>query len=155
MNDESNAAVEKTLQASKIIGLALALGVAVFLAVVIVVRKDKPPQGNALLSYMGVCFAVVCLGAAAFVPTMIARAGVQSMADAPSIEKLATVFQTSFIVRAALIEGAAFLNGTFYLIYGDWLNCLVTLILLGLLIYFIPTKARFLNWVRRIRESNL
>lgn len=155
MRDESNAAVDRTLQSTQIIGFSLAVAVAIFLAVTLVVRKDKPANVNEMLSYFGVLFAVLSLGAAAVVPTMVTKAGVQSVAESPSIESLAGVFQTSSIIRGALIEGAAFCNATFFLIFGDWLNFLVAASLLAVLVYFIPTRGRFLDWLRRQRESDL
>ena len=155
MNDESNVAVQRTLLTAQIIGVALVLGVAIFLAVILFVRQDKPPAGNEMISYFGVVFAIMAMGAATVVPTMAAKAGVKSLAEAASIESLAGVFQTSTIIRGALIEGAAFLNGTFFLIYGEWLSFAVTGILLAALIFYVPTRARFLDWLQQQRESSL
>jgi hypothetical protein len=157
MNREENPALQRMLRTTQIISVALAMGVAIFLGIVIVLGKDKALQGNELVSYFGLLFAVLTLVAAKFVPEVVARSGVRSIAGRDSeldvIERLAGVYQTTVIIRGALLEGAAFLNGVFFMIFGHPLNLFVAAILLAALLFAIPTRRRVLDWMQRQRDA--
>ncbi len=67
--------------------------------------------------------------------------------------KLLPQFQQQLIVRAAILEGAAFFGATAYLLTGNPVPACVTVALLVTMLVDFPTRTRVDSWLQRQQEK--
>jgi hypothetical protein len=67
--------------------------------------------------------------------------------------KLLPQFQTELIVRAAILEGAAFLGAVAYLLTGNPVPACVVVALLATMLVDFPTRTRVESWLERRQEK--
>lgn len=146
----------------QVIGLALAMGVLAFGTIVFLLPK-KPPEGPYTLS-----IAAVIAGFAAFAVSLAAGklVGDQSVAARERVDSeafsvdgragemgpisfLAGVYQTSFIVRCAILEGVAFFNLVVYLREAQWYTFAMATALLAAIVLSLPSQAGLESWVEQ------
>jgi hypothetical protein len=128
------------VRAMQIIVSVLAMAVAVYAVVVIVLDSGDPPE-EPIQSLVGVVvgFAVLVMGTV--VPR---RMGGQSVGIAGVGE-----YQRRLIVRCAMFEAGAFVNLTAYMLEGQVYSLVIALVLwLAILMQF-PTVGRVTEWLER------
>lgn len=113
--------VEQAVRGMRIILFALCIGVVSFGGVVLFVGGSNPPKAAPLLVWLG-----IGMGASVVVARQVLRlvmpAGARKgiVAGTASADRLVSVYQTIFIVSAALLEGACLFNLICYMVEGQW-----------------------------------
>jgi hypothetical protein len=160
------ARVTATLQ---IIVAALAFGVLTFAGIALLVAVDAAGAAGGpaqpLLTYIAAGAALVALVLSWIVPGLIAGSGRQAIAasepistatpmrDQPAANELGDVapllaaYQTRQIVRAAILEGAAFFCLISYIIEKQSLSLVAAGIMVLLLLGQFPTRSRVEDWI--------
>ncbi len=136
----------------QIIAFALLMGVGTFLLITIFLTQgQQPKQGQ--LAYMGIGMAVLALVGQGFVRLQLDFSKVkQESFDPRSDEALlafAPVYQTEVIIKLALLEGAAFMNGVAYLLEVQWWSLAAMGALLAFMGLKFPSRSRITNWIER------
>ena len=136
---------------------ALAAGILSFFVVAVFVPAGVPPE-IPLLSYLAVGATLIALPAAWLVPGMMARGQVSQIAARGSkrlptdelgdVGSLVGVYQTSLIVREAILEGVAFFNLVAFMIERQPMNLVAAGVLGFILLAQIPTASRLEEWVQ-------
>jgi hypothetical protein len=161
--------VKLAVRTMQIIVAAMAAGVGVFFAVVLVISPNAKPAGGPpaelLVSYIAAAAGLAGILAWAVVPRIITsgnrqaivhgklapRAGLSQnlpMTDERmQIRPIIAMYQTSLIVGCAILEGAAFFNLVAYMLEQQPMNLVVAGVLLLLLLTQIPTVSRLASWV--------
>ena len=145
--------IRPVARVQQIIVFALVVGLLVFIADALLVRRlgkqDTVSEATQLLSSLAIVVAVPAIAASWWLSQRIVRqsraAIVQGTAvpsQQPQVNEmtkllaslgnagtLCGVFQTQTIISAALLEGAAFFNGVAYLLTGNTISLVVTLLL--------------------------
>jgi hypothetical protein len=162
----------------RIILLALASGIMVFAVVATVIRAGGEPQhadAMNLLTWMAIGAAPIALVASRLLPALIAgsaRAQIAARRRDPSQGTIGAqavlpelgdagalygVYQTKTIVGAALLEGAAFLGITAFLLEGTWIALGVGVGMAAVILTMFPSAPRAAEWIqqqlRRIDEE--
>jgi hypothetical protein len=141
----------KTVQ---IIAAALVLGPLFFLVIAFLSTQGQPP-GDPIVAYIGAGFAVVAvcgsLVASKIVGTVKVRQ-LQAGGSQPSNMDFFQVLQTRVIVRAAILEMAAFFNCIGYMTSRLWWSMATVLGLLAVMLILFPMRSGFDSWVRYQRE---
>jgi hypothetical protein len=141
------------LRVLRIIHFALCLGCISFLVIVLFTAPVSPPGA------MGPTFAY--LGAGLAVPLFLASWLLPLKVDAELRKKARKVggranweqlFITRFLIRAAPLEGAAFLQLIFYQLQAEPLNLGMALGALVLLVLLFPTRSGMEEWVANQEE---
>jgi len=141
----------KTVQ---IIAAALVLGPLFFLVIAFVSTQGQPPN-DPTIAYIGAGFAVVLLCGSLVASKVVGNAKVRELqAGGKPLSNLDyfQVLQTRVIVRAAMLEGAAFFNCIGYMISQLWWSMATVLGLLAVMLILFPTRSGFDAWVRDQRE---
>jgi hypothetical protein len=167
------AAIVRTAQ---IIAIAMPVGVTIFLAVTLVLRRGKgtfaaepwdvsPPKN--LISLLGLTMAAVVVILSFAIPqTMtagqrrIAAKAKKSGSVSPHESfSFAMMYMTGMIIGMALLEGGAFFNGICFLLEGHAPNLIVAAVLVLLILARFPTLNGIETWTedqrrRLIEEQN-
>jgi hypothetical protein len=155
----------------RIIHAALLLGCVSFGAVIVFIRlqQQQPLAPNPpMLSYIGIAVAVSTVLAFLIVPSMLLNGWRRRLArgespfpvtiqPAPAKDdddaQYATILQTHFIIRAALLEGTIFYQLIAYLVEGQpWTLGLAVFFWLVLLAKF-PTDTGTRRWIEAQRDQ--
>jgi hypothetical protein len=157
----------KSLLALRIIWGTLIQGMVIFAVIAAFARKDKgllaadPFATGDFLVLFGLGFAALELVLSFVVPPFIARSALAKVPRPdkgnkpspgweewpPNTPELWGIYQTAFIVRAALLEGAGFFNLIAFLTSGSALSLLAAAVILVALIMLFPTQAAIRSWV--------
>ena len=130
------------------------LGVLFFAAISFVTTRGQP-AGDPMLGYLAVGFAVVALVASLTASTIVANQSLRTVETAGgqiSTAKYFEILQTRVIIRAAILEGAAFFCLVAYMSTRLWWTFATALVLVAVMAFFFPTRGGFDNWVRDQRE---
>lgn len=73
----------------------------------------------------------------------------------PDAPRLFSLYQTEMILRFALLEGAAFLNGMAYFLEGNVLALAMAGGLIALMLIFFPMAERIRQWMEACRNSGV
>lgn len=147
-----------TVRTARIIAIALALGVAIFLAIVAgLVRRgrlfDAQPwsMSSALISLIACAYGVVTIATAPLLARAVSDAALRRLAKAAPDEtdnhSLAKLFLNRMIIGSALIEGAAFFCAIAFMIEGKAPAFIVALIGVVALMLRIPSRAGIESWI--------
>ncbi len=137
----------------------------------------SPMDAGEMITWMAVAFAAVSLPLSFVVPGRIAdrsrasivagtwKPPVQPRGSAPvvpspfslevlqtDIGKLALLYQTQWIVGAALIEGTTFFSVIAYMIGGNPIALALAILLLAAMFARFPTRLRVASWIDRQQE---
>lgn len=182
MNDPGSnleESLKKNLLVIRIVTGALIAGVVTLLAIVLFIRQTNPqPPRQPVVGLVGVVFAAVALVVAAIVPGFIRRSWERQVAGgmwpavpqrggaAPlpptPVEKVSPddetnrwwgLYLTTHIVRCAILEGAAFLQGVAYLVEGNLFSLALGIGLLIVLAMQWPRREPIDRWVEARREA--
>ena len=158
--NSSEGEVRRGAITSQIIVLALAAGVVAFGAIAFSMGPMVEPGDQPIITYVFAGFAVMMAPARLLVPSLFASQNRRAIAAgtwrpsggaqaAPRTErgKFATICQTKVIVGSALLEGAAFANLIAYMIEGQMLSAVISVLLLFGILLGLPTPGRFTAWV--------
>lgn len=162
----------------RIILVALASGIVMFAVVAVVVRSTGgfgADEGMNVLSWMALGLAPIALVASRVVPGLLADALRRQIASGKQqppqtaagpmavlnemgqAGALYGAYQTTTIISAALVEGAAMLSVIAFMLEGAWITLGVALGLAGVILALFPSPARAAAWVsnqlRRIEEE--
>lgn len=142
----------------QIIVLPLAMGVMMFLGVVVALKLQQGaplivmPQGVGIW-LIAIAVAAGCGAASAVVPQLIVRNQTKQLtaeawADRAAMgpKTLSALFSLKTIVGAALLEGAAFFNLIAYQLEGAAPSVVVALLLLVGILMHLPTEGKFSAW---------
>ena len=163
MNSQKNSPEDEFRRvtiASQIIVLSLAAGVVFFGAVALWIGAQEKAGEEAIVTYVMAALAVLAVAARLLIPALVASQGRKAMVagvsqppgqppTSPATQRggLELVYQTKTIVGSALLEGAAFANLIAYMIEGQMLSVVMSVLLLfGILLGF-PTAGRIAAWV--------
>jgi hypothetical protein len=159
------------LRVMRIILLALLLGCLIFLGLVVAMRLANNLRDNSapLLTYMAAGFAALMLVLHVVVPRFsvasarkqIARGNwpiaaktssrypeaAETMRGMSDAGELCMLYQMQMIVGAAMLEGATFFALIAFLVEGDPASLIVAGILIALLVWRFPTRARVENFL--------
>lgn len=72
--------------------------------------------------------------------------------DAEVKEKI-IVYRATMIIRAALMEGAAFFSIVCFLLFGHYVFFVIALVCLGIMLVFFPTRTRIANEIKNNVED--
>jgi hypothetical protein len=142
----------------RIIAGALIAGPLIFAGIAHVSGLGQPPQpGSEIIGYIAVAFSVIDLIASFIVPTVVANQTLAQLAAKGS--ELTTkdyfgVYQTRMLIRAALLEGAAFFCCIIYMSSRLWWTLATALFLVLVMAIVFPTRGRFDDWIRERREAD-
>jgi hypothetical protein len=164
LTPEQKAAVATMTRITQIIIFALCAGVATYMVVAIFIRD--PDASSPLQPIAAITFAVAPISASILLPTImrshVRRQIVQSptvndvSAEQSDASRLLQSLQVQKIIRAALLEGAAFMNLVVYQLGGpEYLLGVAAALLLGIAMLF-PLRRLVEEWLdrelRTIRE---
>jgi hypothetical protein len=133
----------KTLQ---ILHLALSIGPALFLGITFLINTNKlvwipdAKTGNTML-YIGVGIAVLNT----LLSTLLYRNLVSKIDTSASVTEKLQKYTSAFIVRCALLEGAALFNTAEFLITGCLTSAVIAALLIIYLISFRPTREKVVH----------
>ena len=152
---------------------ALSFGVASFAVVAIVLRLLDPQPGGdtGVLSLVAYALAPVALVLSRVVPAVVIKgsrrqliAGTYAqptggLADLGERGALFMIYQTSQLIGGALLEGAAFLCITAFMLEGNWPALVLAVGLLLVLLTMMPRTERVAEWIeaqhRLLHEEKL
>lgn len=167
-------AVRNITRTSQIIVAALAGGVLVFLAIVLVIETDQPapaagqnnPLGLPMLTLIAVVFGVVNVVLSLLVPGVMVGNGLKQLVERPpgdpaptdpwkegptlpsnDVGGLLPLFQTQLIIASALVEGSAFLALIAYMMERHPLALGIAAVLVVVLLSRFPTLDRVHGWL--------
>jgi hypothetical protein len=141
----------KTVQ---IIAAALVLGPLLFLIFAFFSTQGQAP-GDPTVAYLGAGLAAALLCSSFVASTVIGSQKVRQLqAGGRQLSNLDffQVLQTRVIVRAAMLEGAAFFCCIGYMMSQLWWSMATVLGLLAVMLFWFPTRSNFDAWVREQRE---
>ena len=171
LHSASGAWVEKikpVVLTLRIIVGAMACGVLAFVGVALVTRiggNGPPNESLELLVPLAVGAAPLAYAISWLLPGLLAKNARRKIADGtfPSPQspnaplpalaqlgmpgQLASVYQTNTIIALALLEGAAFLNVTAYLLSGSWIALGAGVALVLFMLAQFPTTSRLVDWI--------
>jgi hypothetical protein len=142
----------------QIIAGAILAGLLMFIAIVAFLVQPGRPNAFGdlpLLSLMGCAMLAVNLPLSVIVPSVMAKNGVRQLAARADQNiqtftgELINVWQASFIVSRALLEGAGFLGALAYMVERHWLGLAVALAVALIMLVTFPTEGRIRSWVER------
>lgn len=153
----------------QIIVVALVIGSAIFLGVTLFQRSglafNAETRPTPYLTYVALGVALLLLIGHYILPAMLVEAARRKVAQpqgpAPlggsesDAGKLLTLFQTRLIIGAALVEAAAFLVITAFLVEGflqDYAGWLAPLGLIAFLAFQYPTQPKVESWIEEQRK---
>ena len=157
-----------------IIGGALLTGAGVFAILVSTITdwsEIGDPASPSMLALMGLIFGGMMMLLSFIVPVVSRRANIRQLTDrhaspdlydksnAPLekddsvIHKLLATFQTSVVVRFAMIQGAIFLNLMLFILEKNPVNLIVGLVGLLLMLFLLPLPGRVWNFVENTIEN--
>lgn len=158
------------LRIMQIIIAALCMGVVTFGVILVVgdMAVEEPELGALTLASIGMAVVNGCLSLV--LPSLLVSQGCRKIADGtwqqanpqnavPDTDsgKLVAVYQTTLIIGAALVEGAAFLALAAYMLEGHWAAVVVAGVCLLVMAARIPTRTRLETWLddqlRRVKEQ--
>jgi len=161
LTDEERADLARAVQTMQIIVGALAAGVVSFLVVVLVLAQQQPgpPPNEPRITYIAVVVAFVAFIVALIFPGIILRSQRQAIlagnpapqAGSPGAPPLGTArdlgplvagYQTSLIIRSALLEGAAFFCLVAYMLERQTLSLVVAGVMLLFLLSKFPSRSK-------------
>ena len=129
------------------------------------------PSSPSMLALMGLIFGGMMVMLSFIVPIVSRRANIRQLTDRyaspdlyekskPSlgeddglIHKLLATFQTSMIIRFAMIEGAVFLNLMLFMVERNPINLIVGGVGLLIMLAMLPLPGRVWNWVESTIEG--
>jgi hypothetical protein len=138
----------------QIIAAALVLGPLFFLFFAFFSTRGQP-QGDQTLAYIGAGFAVVMVLGSLVASKVVGNQKVRQLqAGGTPLSNLDyfQVLQTRVVVRAAMLEMAAFFCCIGYMLSQLWWSMATVLGLLGVMLLLFPTRSGFDAWVRDQRE---
>jgi hypothetical protein len=159
------------VRTQQIIVVALAASVLLFSGVSVFIRafgKNEAGQGlDVVLPALAVGAAAGAIAMSWLLPRLIVQASRKAMASGKRVNspvdpaneqqkllaslgpagELCGVFQTQSILRAAILEGAAFFTCVVYMLTGNLISLGVTLLLAGAIIAKLTTPARLVEWI--------
>jgi len=145
--------VEQVVRSMRIILFALCMGVVSFGGVVLFVGGSHPPKAAPLIVWFG-----LGMGASVVVVRQVLRlvipAGARKgiVAGTASPDRLISVYQTIFIVSAALLEGACFFNLICYMVEGQWASLAFVGFCLLVNLSTFPSKDGVETWIQQQLE---
>jgi hypothetical protein len=164
------------LRTIQIIVAALSAGVITFLAIVFFIRPPdqssfQAPGEGVILMWVGLVLGLLLIGLRFVIPNVIERSALASATDRARYAMttgdetsnggvelaLFSVFQTRTIVAGSLLEGAAFLNVTMYLIEGHAISIFMAVVCIAGIVLAFPTASSVAAWMephlRTMREE--
>lgn len=162
------------LRGLQFITLALAAGCLAFGVVAYIARQGQPAGGGMeILVWLGVGMFFLLLTLSTLwpmltLPAMLRRiaqgrwpaayAGAGGAAWNPAWTatdegKLLMCFQSVHVLRLALIEGGAFMNGIAFIVTGDWLSLGLLAAGAAAILVQLPTAARMENWLENRQQE--
>jgi hypothetical protein len=143
----------------QVIAVALVMGCAAFLAVVVFLPFERPAKEQGalpLITIMAGVMSVICLALRFIIPGIVVRnltGRAASRTETPkSDDSLVAAYQTTLIVCMALIEGPAFMAAVAYLLEGHVAALVLAIALILVLAAHFPTLSRVEGWIKRQRE---
>ena len=154
LNDSEIKALQPRIKVLQFIIGALAMGVAFFLCIALVVTGGpKSWDLSEMLPLIGIVFSGITIVGWVVFP-MVARnlpigsSTVGGDANAETFMKL----QTHSVIRGALVEGGAFLNLMLFIVEGNGFNLLAALVGLFLLLLLFPTASNVPSKIESLRR---
>jgi len=154
---------ENHLRGMRIIVVALAMGVVMFSLIALLISGEAKPDGQPVVAYMGLFFAAVMFVTREVVSKFIvasarkkiASGGSQSAQqvtrqiseEATLEEKFLFTYRVRLIVRAALLEGAAFFNLIAFIIQHEWWSFAIAAVFAAIILSTFPSRNGLLNWI--------
>jgi hypothetical protein len=124
-------------------------------------KSDNQP----LVAFIGLAFAAIILVVREIVPNVIITSARKKIAndnwqppqqaaspvpkDATPEEKFLFIYRSRLIIRAALLEGAAFFNLAAFFIHHQWWSFAIAAIFAAVNLSTIPTRDGLLSWIDR------
>lgn len=140
LTDEARAELHRVATTTQVILIAMINGVVVFGGIAYYLKRND--QGApSTLAYVAATVAIACVALSIFLPRMQAQAVGESGQAKPGQQ-----FQVSRILAAGILEGGAFLNIIIHFLDGNLLSLVVAAILVGFMIWQVPTKHSIENW---------
>ena len=166
LTDEQSAAVSPICKTILVIFAALVFGPLFFAIIVLFIRfsDEQPAIVNSLdiIAIIGLGMAFLCALFSFIVPRIVLKQNVLKTArtffgdeikGAEAAKGLAETFQSSTIIRLALLEGAIFANLMFFMIQGSIFNLVAAAVLLMIMLLAIPLPARTMSKVESMFEE--
>lgn len=162
LNRYQRDAIGPIVRVMQIIWLALTGGTGVYAAVVWFMKKAdaEVAEGPGALAYLALAFGAASLVLAVVIPSVMMSAQKRSLhgrnGEAASdehrvsiVRHLAGAHQVRLIVRCAILEGAAFLNGVAYWVERQEFNFYAMLALIAVMVALFPLRRRLEETIDR------
>ncbi len=159
---------DKYILGMRIVVVALVMGVVTFAAVAFFISGNAEPDKQPLVAFIGLAFAAIILVVREIVPNVIVTSARKKIAngswqpprqaaspipkDATPEEKLLFTYRSRLIIRAALLEGAAFFNLVAFVIHHQWWSFAIAAVFAAINLSTIPTRDGLLSWIDRQTE---
>lgn len=127
------------MRANLIITGSLIVGVIMVLTIIHFVAIPAEMKHTAISTFLIIIFALAVLGA--FVGNMLFQKKIKAIQTTSLMDKL-TQYRTALILKYALLEAPALAAVILYLVEGNIYLPIITLLLLGLMVYHLPTKSK-------------
>ena len=157
------------VRTSQIITSALIIGVVTFMAITLLIVPIKDiNQQLSIFALVGLLFALFAAAVSIIVPRIVRQGAARQLAeqlqgqkklvdDQATILECGKHFQTSNVLRCALLEGACFLNLVFFMVDHSLVSMGVAAALILLIATGFPTSGRVVDWIEdqmeRVRDA--
>jgi len=152
------------VRTTQVIAVALILGVAILGAVLVFIvdLSDRAPVETPFISMFGITIGIASIFVAPQVSRMVVagmrrtlvagksiRAGDSSAIpeEVGKVGELAHIYQINQIIYRAVLEGAAFMNLTIYMVEVQPMGPAIALCLLIAMFFKFPTRSHMENWI--------
>ncbi|MEM9352251.1 MAG: hypothetical protein AAGA92_04490 [Planctomycetota bacterium] len=152
-SDEEQQKITETTRTTQIIVAALAAGVFSYLCFVLISSDGEKAEDSDLL-YESLTVAAAALLAQPFLPGLITRSGIKSIAQGAAepedqVRQICELYTTKTIVGAAPLEGAAFFSIFNYSMSGNGVSLAVAAALLVAFFFHFPIATTVSDWVEK------
>ncbi|NQV22793.1 MAG: hypothetical protein HQ518_00365 [Rhodopirellula sp.] len=154
---------DKYLRGMRIVVVALVMGVVTFAVITLFTSGEAKPDRQPVVAFIGLVFAAITLVAREVAPKVIVtsvrkkiangswpspqQAASPILKDATTEEKFLLIYQSRLIVRAGLLEGAAFLNLIMFTIDHQWWSFAIAAVFAAINLSTFPSRDGLLNWI--------
>ncbi len=159
LNQQQIDSISTEVRTAQIVAFGLMMGVLIFGVIVCVIVPWADVHSRVtILTAVGLFAAMSMIVMSFVLPRVISASAAQATAaqlrstdakaiDERSIKGLAGQFQTTNIIRMAMLEGAAFLNLVLFFVDKSLIELVMAAICLLLLIVGFPSSNRIIGWI--------
>ncbi len=165
MNAGDESLLHRRCRTMQIIAFVMVMGIVTLLvlgAFVTVGDNQGGRQGNLpIISLVAAGYLAIGIPLSFILPRVMAAKAIRQGFATPDFGRsgLLMVWQSTFLISRALLEGVGILGGVAFLVDGHWLGLAVAIVVVTLMLLTFPTQERIKEWVetreRALEEMRL